>query len=170
MRATGCAVLVILALTGGVPALARACLSAWLATVLTGLALIAQAPPPSMTRSSPCHPRSLRRACCCLPRPADRLLALLRDRQPAQPDVPGPRRLQPAVPQPWRSHSSLALPSPARSPRCRRQVRRRPGTARRPTPQILTQSAAEHVAGAVSPYLGAAWIPGSFPAPAPARG
>ncbi len=43
-----------------------------------------------------------------------------------------------------------------------------PAPAGPPASQILTQSAAEHVADAVTRYLGAAWIPGSFPAPAPA--
>jgi hypothetical protein len=42
---TGWGVLAILALAGGVRDLARACLSAWLAAVLTGLALIAHGAP-----------------------------------------------------------------------------------------------------------------------------
>lgn len=37
-----------------------------------------------------------------------------------------------------------------------------------PAPQILAPPAAERAAGAVGPYLGAAWIPGSFPKAAPA--
>ena len=36
------------------------------------------------------------------------------------------------------------------------------------TVPILTQAAAAHIAGAVGPYLGSSWVPGSLPAPAPA--
>jgi hypothetical protein len=56
------------------------------------------------------------------------------------------------------------------SPRRQARLRRTPSPAR-PAPsaaQILTQSAAEQIAGAVGPYLGSSWVPGSFPAPAPA--
>ncbi len=167
---TGCAVLVILALTGGVRGLARACLSAWLATVLTGLALIAHGAPAVYDTfeplSSAITTSSVLLFYLALPTAC---LALLRDRQPAaaRRTWPAPTAASGAAAMAVTLVLSAALagtfaPVPPPSPPPP------PAPPGPPTPQILTQSAAEHVAGAVSPYLGAAWIPGSFPAPAPA--
>ena len=207
---TGWAVLVILALAGGVPRLARACLSAWLAAVLAGLVLIAHGAPAVYGTFEPASSvittssvllfyLALPTACLALlgvRRPAvarhtwsapagasvaaavavtvvlgTGLIGTFASPRPASLTAPP---LTPAVAPGTFASPSHAGPAPlhakSRSRRTQVRLRRTPSPAP-PAPravQILTQSAAERIAGAVGPYLGSAWVPGSFPAPAPA--
>jgi hypothetical protein len=59
-----------------------------------------------------------------------------------------------------------ASPTPHAKSGSRRKPRPAPHAPR--AVQILTRLEAEHIASAVGPYLGSAWVPGSFPGPAPA--
>jgi Zn-dependent protease with chaperone function len=168
---TGWAVLVILALAGGIRGLARACLSAWLAAVLTGVALIAHGAPAVYGTfeplSSAITTSSVLLFYLALPTAC---LALLGDRQPAVAMRPWPApagaSAAAAVAVTLVLSAGLTgvfapLPPPSPTPP--------PPPPPVPLPrQTLTQSAAEKVAGAVGRYLGAEWIPGSFPASAPA--
>jgi len=168
---TGWGVLVILALAGGVRGLARACLSAWLAAVLTGVALIAHGAPAVYGTfeplSSAITTSSVLLFYLALPTAC---LALLRVGRPAvrRHTWPAPVGASAAAAIAVTLIFSAGLagtfaPLPPASP-----TPAPPAPAGPPASQILTQSAAEHVADAVTRYLGAAWIPGSFPAPAPA--
>ncbi len=168
---TGWVVLGILALAGGVRGLARACLSAWLAAVLTGIALIAHGAPAAYGTfeplSSALTTSSVLLFYLALPTAC---VALLRDDRPA-----AARRAWPASAGASAAAAmavtlvlSAALagifaplppPNPPPPP---------PAPPRPLAEQILTQPAANHVAAAVGPYLGATWIPGSFPPPTPA--
>jgi len=206
---TGWVVLVILALAGGVPRLARACLSAWLATVLAGLVLIAHGAPAVYGAfepvSSAITTSSVLLFYLALPTAC---LALLRVRQPAVARhtwpapvaasaatavavtvvfgtgligtfaPPQPASLTaPHLTAPASTGTFTSRPHASPAPHARSGPRRTQARLHRtPSPaphapravQILTQAAAEHIAGAVGPYLGSAWVPGSFPASAPA--
>jgi len=167
---TGWVVLVILALAGGVRGLARAYLSAWLAAVLTGLALIVHGAPAVygtfeplssaiMTSSVLLFYLAVPTAC----------LALLGDRQPAvvRRTWSAPVGASVAVAVAVVLSAGLAgaiAPLPPQNPPL--------PTPSPPGPtatQALAQSQAKDIAAAAGPYLGSTWIPGSFPAPAPAH-
>lgn len=165
---TGWAVLVILALAGGVQGLPRACLSAWLAAVLTGTALIVRGAPAVYGTfeplSSAITTSSMLLFYVALPTAC---LALLRFPRPATARHPWPAptgaSVAAAIAVTLVLTAGLAgvfapLPPPTPTPTP-------PPRSGPPTPQILTLAAAERVAGAVGRYLGTAWIPGSFPAP-----
>ena len=165
---TGWAVLDCLA--GGVRGLARACLSAWLAAVLTGLALIAHGAPAVygtfeplssaiMTSSVLLFYLAVPTAC----------LALLPDHQPAVARHPWPAPVGASAAAAMAVTLVLtaglddafaplppANPTPPPPPR--------PG--RRHADTGAARSRARGRSG--GPYLGAAWIPGSFPKAAPA--
>ena len=167
---TGWVVLVILALAGGVRGLARACLSAWLAAALTGVALITHGAPAVYGTfeplSSAITTSSVLLFYLVLPTAC---LALLGDRQPAVPrrTWPAPAGASAAAAVAVTLVLSAALTgvfAPPQPPSPTPPPQPAPGP---PLLQTLTQSVAEQVAGAVGRYLGAAWIPGSFPASAP---
>ena len=169
---TGWVVLVILVLAGGVRGLARACLSAWLAAVLTGLALIAHGAPAVYGTFEPLSSAIITSSVLLfyLAVPTA-CLALLGDRQPAVLrrtwSVPVGAGAAAAMAVTFVLSAALAgtfaplppakRPPPPPSP---------PGPA---AMQALTQPEAKQVAAAAGPYLGSTWIPGSFPAPAPAH-
>ena len=166
---TGWVVLVVLALAGGVRGLARACLSAWLAVMLTSLALIALGAPAVYGTyeplSSAITTSSVLLFYLAVPTAS---LALLGDRLPA------------AVPRTWPAPvgasaaaaiavtlvisaavASTFTPLPGPNP---------PPPPSPPGPsatQSLTQSQTKDVAAAAGPYLGPSWIPGTFPASTP---
>jgi Zn-dependent protease with chaperone function len=169
---SGWVILVILALAGGVRGLARACLSAWLAAVLTGLVLIVHGTPAVYGTFEPLSSAitvsSVLLFYLAVPTAC---LALLGDRQPGavRRTWPAPVGASVAAAVTVALALSAALagaiaPLPPQNP-----------PLRPPSPpgplatQALTQSQAKDVAAAAESYLGSTWIPGSFPAPAPAH-
>jgi hypothetical protein len=169
---TGWVVLVILALTGGVRGLPRACLSAWLAAVLTALALIVHGAPAVYGTFEPLSSAIITSSVLLFYLAVPTVcLALLGDRQPAvvrrtwSAPVGASAAAAMAVTLvliPALAGTFAPVPSPNRPPPP-------PPPPGPPAMQALTQSQAKYVAAAAGPYLGSTWIPGSFPAPAPAH-
>jgi Zn-dependent protease with chaperone function len=170
---TGWVVLVVLVLARGVRGLAWACLSAWLATLLTGLALIAHgvpaiwgtfAPSSSAVTTSSMWLFYLTLPTACL--------ALVRPRQLATAKYPwiAPAGASAAAAMAAALVLGTGLPGTFGPPPAAGPAAPPPPPATPRAGQILTQSAAQHIAAAVGRYLdlGSVWIPGSFPAAAPA--
>ena len=163
---TGWVVLVILALAGGVRGLARACLSAWLAAVLTGLALIAHGAPAVYGTFEPLSSTIITSSVLLfyLAVPTT-CLALLGDRQAEE-----ERRIWSArVGAGAAAATAAALVLSAAMVGAIAPLPPPPPPPPPPATQALTQSQAEDVAAAAGSYLGSTWIPGSFPASAPAH-
>jgi len=172
---TGWVVLVILALAGGVRGLARACLSAWLTAVLTSLALIAHGAPAVYGTFEPLSSAMITSSVLLfyLAVPTA-CLALLGDRQPAVEwrtwSAPAGASAAAAVAvvalvlSAALAGAFAALPPPNPPP-----PPPPPSPPGPPATQALTQPQAKQIAAAAGRYLGSTWIPGSFPAPAPAQ-
>ena len=169
---TGWAVLATLTLAGGVRNLARACLSAWLAAILTSLALIAHGAPAIYSTFEPLPAGIMTSSVllfylavptACLALVGERELAVTRCSWFA----PAAASAAQGITATLVLSTSLAAifapvlrentPPPPTSP------------SGHPASQPLTQAEAEYIAGAAARYLGSNWIAGSFPVPAPAQ-